>query len=241
LYYNTHEVCFYSNPVIQERGIAYWATLEDFRAIENEISDAPERWPVIAGTSGLRKMRFSPERRSGGKSGGVRVCYFLVDAASRVFLVTVLAKNEKENLNQPDRNVIRDFIVRTKIIYRSKGKMMPMTNRNKHTRAGRKIIAGLREIVEALESGEPLETRFTVREVGIPDPGEYNAKAIRALRHQLGLSQRLFAHLMGVSVILEQAWEQGRRFPGATARRLLDEIRRDPKHWATMFQPTKAA
>src|SRR4051812_47541307 len=110
--------------------------------------------------------------------------------------------------------------------------MKKTSNRKKGmTKAGREILAALMEVKDALESGEPLEKRFTVREVNVPDPAEYDAKAVQAIRKELGLSQRLFAHLMGVSVILEQAWEQGRRFPSATARRLLYEIRRDPKRW----------
>ena len=111
----------------------------------------------------------------------------------------------------------------------------------KLTKAGRKIIGGLREIVEALESGVPLENRFTVRQVTVPEPGVYDGQAIKAVRTRLGISQRLFAHLMGVSVILEQAWEQGRRSPTSTARRLLDEIERDPKRWMAMLLPAKAA
>ena len=75
----------------------------------------------------------------------------------------------------------------------------------------------------------------------MPAPGSYDAKAVRTIRTKLGLSQSLFAHLMGISVILEQAWERGRRFPNATARRLLDEIRRDPQRWIAMLEPAKAA
>jgi putative transcriptional regulator len=118
---------------------------------------------------------------------------------------------------------------------------MRMKKNRKHSKAGAKILAGLKEIADALDSGEPIERRFTVREVIVPEPGEYDAKAIKAIRNQLGLSQVLFAHLIGVSVILEQAWEQGRRFPTATARRLFDEIRRDPARWAGMLQPARAA
>jgi len=117
---------------------------------------------------------------------------------------------------------------------------MPKKITPKHSKTGLKILAGLKEIAEALESGEPLEHRFTVREVQVPEPGEYDAKAIKALRKRLGLSQCLFAHLIGVSIILEQAWEQGRRFPTATARRLFDEIQRDPARWAGMLQPARA-
>jgi transcriptional regulator with XRE-family HTH domain len=46
------------------------------------------------------------------------------------------------------------------------------------------------------------------------------------------LTQRLFAGLIGTSVELVEHWEQGRREPGTLARRLLDEIARDPRHSA---------
>jgi DNA-binding transcriptional regulator YiaG len=122
-------------------------------------------------------------------------------------------------------------------------KMGTNMSKNEHrlSPAGKKIVAGLKEIAEALESGVPLEQRFSVRHVTVPEPGTYNSRAIKALRGRLGISQRLFADLMGVSVILEQAWEQGRRFPNSTARRLLDEMRRDPTRWTAMLQPAKAA
>ncbi len=45
---------------------------------------------------------------------------------------------------------------------------------NKHTpkltKAGRKIVAGLKEIAEALENDMPLERQFTVRHVTVPEP-----------------------------------------------------------------------
>jgi len=92
--------------------------LEDIRDIENAISDGPHRWPVISGASGLRKLRFAPGYRSGGKSGGVRVCYFLMDSASHVYLVTIFAKNESPNINAADRQAIKEFIDRIKASYK---------------------------------------------------------------------------------------------------------------------------
>ena len=58
---------------------------EDQRRIENEIMRRPLAWPLIPSTGGLRKMRFAPTATSRGKSGGVRVCYFLADEAGRVY------------------------------------------------------------------------------------------------------------------------------------------------------------
>ena len=43
---------------------------EDLRSLENEILKDPSRSPVIKGTGGLRKLRFSGRKSTRGKSGG---------------------------------------------------------------------------------------------------------------------------------------------------------------------------
>ena len=101
------------------------------------------------------------------------------------------------------------------------------------TRAGRRIISALQEILNAQESGEPLRgMKVTVRDVAVMKPASYNAHAVQMTRQKLGVSQSVFAQLVGVSVMLAQSWEQGKRFPDGAARRLLDEINRDPKRFA---------
>jgi len=50
---------------------------------------------------------------------------------------------------------------------------------------------------------------------------EVHARDIKAIRERLGLSQRQFAALMGVSVDTLQNWEQNRRKPRGAARTLL--------------------
>ena len=93
-------------------------TLEDLRGIENEISGDPTGWPVMKGTGGLRKMRFAPERQRGGKSGGLRVCYFVMDSASHVYLVTLFAKNEQDNLTKAECAAIARLIGQIKALHR---------------------------------------------------------------------------------------------------------------------------
>jgi DNA-binding transcriptional regulator YiaG len=110
------------------------------------------------------------------------------------------------------------------------------------TRAGRQIIAGLTELVEAAQRGDDLSRRFTVRTVKLPDdPKPYDAAAVKATRDLLGASQALFARLIGVSAALVRAWEQGTRPPAPVARRLLDEINREPSRWRAMLKPQNAA
>jgi hypothetical protein len=89
-------------------------SLEDIRAIENDILADPAAWPVMAGTHGLRKMRFSPERHAGGKSGGLRICYFFLDETKRVYLLTAFAKNAQANLNAADRQALGQVVASIK-------------------------------------------------------------------------------------------------------------------------------
>jgi putative transcriptional regulator len=113
---------------------------------------------------------------------------------------------------------------------RARGKQM-MTSK------GREIVRSLVEAIGVERAGIPVESRFTVRTVDLPDePGAYDADAVRATRAALGVSQTIFAHLMGVSAMLIRAWEQDQRKPALWARRLLDEMNRAPRHWLRMIR-----
>lgn len=105
------------------------------------------------------------------------------------------------------------------------------------TAKGREIVASLAEAAKVERAGIPIGSRFTVRTVEMPnEPAPYDAAAVRATRHRLAVSQAIFAHLLGVSAMLVRAWEQGQRKPAPWARRLLDEVNRDPSHWRGMLR-----
>jgi putative transcriptional regulator len=54
------------------------------------------------------------------------------------------------------------------------------------------------------------------------------APRVLAMRKTMGLSQRVFARLVGVSVKTLQNWEQGRRQPSGPAAVLLTVLVADP-------------
>lgn len=103
---------------------------------------------------------------------------------------------------------------------------------------GARLVSALTELRDTLKSGTPLHEKLTVRTVHAPaEPARYDANAVVATRRRLGASQAIFAQLVGVSTVLEQSWEQGVRAPSKLARRLLDEINRDPEHWRSKIEP----
>ena len=73
-------------------------------AIVDYIAANPESGVALGG--GLRKARVG--REGGGKSGGYRVLFVSGGAHVPLFLVTVFAKNEKDNLTRAEQaDVIR--------------------------------------------------------------------------------------------------------------------------------------
>jgi hypothetical protein len=77
-------------------------TEEEISLLVSLLASDPESGDVIAGTGGFRKLRFA--RPGGGKRGGYRVVYFYYDERIPLLLVSVYAKNEKENLTKAERN-----------------------------------------------------------------------------------------------------------------------------------------
>jgi hypothetical protein len=102
----------YSTFVAKAKKMGF--TAEDVRRIELAIMEGAQAAPVVAGTGGLRKIRFAPEASGAGKSGGVRVCYVVLEEVRYFYLLTLFAKNEKDNLEKSERNAIASLIVRIK-------------------------------------------------------------------------------------------------------------------------------
>ena len=84
------------------------------------------------------------------------------------------------------------------------------------------------------------ERTLTVRDVELPDPpGKMSAAQILRLRSQvLGVSQGVFARIVGGSVKTVQAWEQGATKPSGCALRLLRLIEQEPELARRMLRPT---
>jgi len=53
-------------------------------------------------------------------------------------------------------------------------------------------------------------------------------RGIIKVRDSLGVSQPVFAKILGVSPQSVKAWEQGSKLPPGTVRRLIDEMKRNP-------------
>ena len=92
------------SPIFQKLWPKYWD--EDERAeFASFIARDPEAGAVIRGSGGVRKVRWA--REGTGKSGGVRIIYLIRNEVGEVYLLTLYAKSESENISTTTLKEIR--------------------------------------------------------------------------------------------------------------------------------------
>ena len=77
--------------------------LVDFISIHYDQGD------VMAGTGGVRKIRFAHQSGK-GKSGASRVIYLVIDEMGCIHLLDIFEKNVKGNLSQAEKNEIKKLV-----------------------------------------------------------------------------------------------------------------------------------
>lgn len=95
-------------------------------AVRHRLVEALARDPgmgvVMKGTGGFRKIRVAAQGK--GKSGGYRVITFFSGPGIPIFLTTVFAKSEADNLTPAERNALAKMantLVETYAAKRKKG------------------------------------------------------------------------------------------------------------------------
>jgi hypothetical protein len=77
-------------------------SVDERREIIDYLAAHPKAGDLIEGTRGIRKLRWG--RGSSGKSGGVRIIYYMHSELMPLYLITLFAKNEQGNLTKAERN-----------------------------------------------------------------------------------------------------------------------------------------
>jgi len=93
---------------VYEKSISKLLSERERREMENQIATDPLNWPVIRGTGGIRKARFS--RDAVGKRGGGRVCYLYINIHETIYFLLSYAKNDKEDLSEKDKKKMKKIV-----------------------------------------------------------------------------------------------------------------------------------
>lgn len=83
-------------------------TEEARRDIVDYLAANPKAGDLMEGTGGVRKLRWGIQGR--GKSGGVRVIYYVHSEMMPLYLLTLFAKNERANLTKAERNELAGLV-----------------------------------------------------------------------------------------------------------------------------------
>jgi len=78
------------------RLVARYLSDEEYRSLQQYLLQVPDAGAVIAGSGGVRKLRWAAPGR--GKRGGYRVIYFVQRPDGIIWMLTLYPKNVADNI-----------------------------------------------------------------------------------------------------------------------------------------------
>jgi len=92
-------------------------TAEALQELIDELTLSPENGAIIAGTGGIRKLRWRTGKDNKGKSGGVRILYYYDNNRVVILLITLFKKSDKENIDAGEKAELRKILPELLEIY----------------------------------------------------------------------------------------------------------------------------
>ncbi|NLA25201.1 MAG: type II toxin-antitoxin system RelE/ParE family toxin [Bacteroidales bacterium] len=93
-------------------------TDDDLKDLQEYLIINSENGSVIQGTGGVRKIRWALKNK--GKSGGIRVLYIDFVAYEKIYLLMVYPKNQKDNISDREKKIIKQLVTELKYELRRK-------------------------------------------------------------------------------------------------------------------------
>ena len=78
---------------------------DEYAALQQHLVTMPNAGDVVAGTGGLRKIRWTIAGR--GKRGGTRVIYYHVVVQAQIRMILIYRKGIKDDLTPKEKTVLR--------------------------------------------------------------------------------------------------------------------------------------
>lgn len=69
---------------------------EDYADLQVHLCEHPDAGVLVRHSGGVRKLRWA--RPGGGKSGGVRVCYYVRTQAGQIWMLLIYAKSVQDSI-----------------------------------------------------------------------------------------------------------------------------------------------
>ena len=101
------DVVFIEAPIFSNKVYDY-LNEDEYAALQWTLAVRPETGEVIPGSGGLRKIRWSAKGR--GKRGGTRIIYYFQKENGEIWLKTICAKSEMENIPTKTLKAIKEAL-----------------------------------------------------------------------------------------------------------------------------------
>ena len=93
--YNERVFTFVETKLFTEL-VGQYLSDDEYLELQLSLVADPEAGDLVRGSGGLRKLRWRVAGR--GKRGGIRVIYYLRSQQGQMWMLTLYAKNEEENI-----------------------------------------------------------------------------------------------------------------------------------------------
>ena len=81
---------------------------DEYRLLQTELMENPERGDLIRQGGGIRKVRFAAQGK--GKSGGIRVIYYWLKDDGQIYMLLAYPKSKKDTLSDQETAILRDLV-----------------------------------------------------------------------------------------------------------------------------------
>jgi mRNA-degrading endonuclease RelE of RelBE toxin-antitoxin system len=103
----SRNIKFIEAPIFS-RLVYDYLTEDEYAALQWALTINPESGRLIPGSGGLRKLRWAGKGK--GKRGGLRIIYYWQSNDGEIWLLTLYAKNEAENIPRHILKLLREEI-----------------------------------------------------------------------------------------------------------------------------------
>ena len=100
-------VVFIEAPIFS-RLVYKYLNEDEYAALQWTLAVRPETGKLIPGGGGLRKIRWSAKGQ--GKRGGTRIIYYFQKETGEIWLITIYAKSEIENIPTKTLKAIKEAL-----------------------------------------------------------------------------------------------------------------------------------
>ncbi len=90
------------------RQVLQYLTDDEYRELQQDLTDRPDLGQLIPAGGGVRKLRWGLDGR--GKRGGARVIYYWAVSEDQIFMLLMYPKNVQDNLTPAQLQVLRRVV-----------------------------------------------------------------------------------------------------------------------------------